>query len=237
VLWVCHTTPLNAEVLDAAGPRLKALSTLSSGVDYVDVAEFKRRGIQLGHTPAVLNDTVADLAVGLMIAAGRGFRQGRLALEQKSPDSQRIIGMAITGSIVGIIGFGGVGQAIAKRLQGFDVGHLLYSGHLPKLEAQRWNAEFVTLDILLQKSDFVILACPLTEETQFMFNVSRFKQMKPTSVFVNVARGRCVDQEALFEALNDGYIFAAGIDAMYPEPLPANHPLMGLPNLCKFLRR
>lgn len=225
MLWACHTTPLDSEVLDAAGPQLKALSTLSSGVDYVDVEEFKRRGIPLGHTPTVLNDTVADLAVGLMIAAGQRFREKQLTLENY------FVNLQITGSTVGIIGFGGVGQSIAKRLQGFDVERLLYTGHTPKPEAQRWNAQFVSLDVLLQQSDFVILACPLTKETHHLFNLARFKQMKPTSVFVNVARGKCVDQEALYQALKDGEISAAGIDAMYPEPLPADHPLLGLPNL------
>lgn len=134
ILWATHE-PLNADALDRIGPQLKVISTKSAGIDYVDVAEFKRRGIPLGHTPNVLSDAVADLAIGLLVAAARRFREGYLKIvndEWDTCDPHWMLGRDIKGSMVGIVGFGGIGQKIAKRLQGFEIGNLLYSGHREK---------------------------------------------------------------------------------------------------------
>lgn len=136
ILWSTHE-PLNGEVLDRAGPQLRAISTKSAGIDYVDVPEVKRRGIPLGHTPNVLSDAVADLAIGLMVAAARRFHEGNLKILNNNwdtSDPQWMLGQEVRGSTVGIIGFGGIGQKIAKRLQGFDIGKLVYTGHREKLE-------------------------------------------------------------------------------------------------------
>jgi glyoxylate/hydroxypyruvate reductase len=141
-----------------------------------------------------------------------------------------MLGKDIRGSTVGIVGLGGIGQTIVKRLRGFDVAEFLYTGHRPKPEGEQVGAKFVQLSELLSRSDFVIVACPLTSETHGLFNLDKFRQMKPTSVLVNVARGEIVDQDALVTALKDNLIFAAGLDVMYPEPLPPDHPLMSLPN-------
>lgn len=132
------------------------------------------------------------------------------------------------------MGFGKIGQAIAKRLQGFDIGKLLYCGHNPKPEADKFSAHFVTFDKLLQKSDFIILAAPLTEETRNMFNSTTFAKMKPNCVLVNVARGKIINTADMVEALKTGQIFAAGLDTLDPEPLPADHELLKLPNVGKF---
>ena len=139
-------------------------------------------------------------------------------------------GQEIRDSTVGIVGFGGIGQTIAKRLSGFDVGQFLYCGHNKKLEADKFNAKFVPFLELVERSDFIFIICPLTEETRKMFNAEVFGRMKPTSVLINIARGDIVDQEALYFALKTHKIFAAGLDVMTPEPLPPDHPLMTLPN-------
>lgn len=183
---------MNAEALDAAGPQLKSISTKSAGIDYVDVAEVKRRGIKLGYTPSVLNDAVADLGVGLMIAAARRFHEGFLKITKDDwalGNPAWMLGQDIKGSTVGIVGLGGIGQVICKRLGGFDVGKFLYTGHREKPEGQKLGAEFVSLNELLEKSDFVIVSCPLNKETAGLFNKAAFQRMKKTSVFVNVARG------------------------------------------------
>lgn len=136
ILWATHE-PLNAEALDRAGPQLKAISTKSAGIDYVDVAEMKRRGIPLGYTPNVLNDAVADLAIGLMIAAARRFHEGYLKIVNdnwETGNPKWMLGLDIKGSTIGIVGFGGIGQTIAKRLKGFDVGSILYSGRKERPE-------------------------------------------------------------------------------------------------------
>lgn len=136
ILWATHER-LDAEALNRAGPQLKAISTKSAGIDYVDVAEVKRRGIPLGYTPGVLSDAVADLGIGLMISAARRFHEGNLKITGDKwdlGDPQWMLGQDIKGSTVGIVGFGGIGQTIAKRLKGFDVGALLYTGHREKPE-------------------------------------------------------------------------------------------------------
>lgn len=138
ILWATHE-PLNAEALDRAGPQLKAISTKSAGIDYVDVVEVKRRGIPLGSTPGVLSCAVADLAIGLMISAARRFHEGYLKIVNNNwelGDPQWMLGHEVRESTVGIVGLGGIGQEIAKRLKGFDIDTLLYTGHKPKAEGE-----------------------------------------------------------------------------------------------------
>nr|XP_019525397.2 glyoxylate reductase/hydroxypyruvate reductase [Aedes albopictus] len=231
ILWLTADR-LDDEVLDAAGPQLKVVSTLTSGMDYVDAEAFRKRKVALGHTPKVVNNPVADIAVGLMIAAARRFHEGREKILNSDWEAtpQWMLGQDVPGSTVGIVGFGGIGQTIAKRLQGFDVGRLLYTGRTKKPEADRFAAEYVSFDQLLQESDFVFIVCPLTNETSKLFNADAFNKMKPTSVLINVARGGIVDQPALVEALQSGAIFAVGLDVMTPEPLPPSDPIMNLPN-------
>lgn len=231
ILWASHEK-LNAEALDAAGPQLKSISTMSAGIEFVDIEEVQRRNIPLGYTPNVLNDAVADVVVGLAIAASRRFHEARLKIEHSEWKShpQWLLGQDIKNSTIGIVGFGRIGSAVARRLSGFDVGRILYSGHNVKPEAENIGAKFVSFMELVEKSDFIFITCPLTNETRKMFNSEVFSKMKPTSVLINIARGDIVDQEALYDALKNYKIFAAGLDVTSPEPLPADHPLMSLPN-------
>lgn len=136
ILWATHAR-VDAEALDSAGPQLKAISTKSAGIDYVDVAEVKRRGILLGNTPYVLNNAVADLAVGLLISAARRFHEGFNKIirnEWESNDPTWMMGQDLQHSTVGIVGLGGIGQAIVKRLTAFGVGQFLYTGRNEKPE-------------------------------------------------------------------------------------------------------
>ncbi|EDW03269.1 glyoxylate reductase/hydroxypyruvate reductase [Drosophila grimshawi] len=232
IYWA-HYQPLNASILDAAGPKLRAVSTMSSGIDYADVAEFKRRQIPLGHTPGVVKNAVADLAIGLMIAAGRHFHAGRTSIETSQWVTERIdwlMGKEIRDSVIGFFGFGGISQAIAKRLQGWDVAKILYTTRTRKENDVDFKAEHVPFERLLGESDFLVVAAPLTDQTREKFNAQAFEQMKSSAVFVNVARGGLVKQSDLHEALITGQIFAAGLDVTTPEPLPANDPILKLPN-------
>ncbi|XP_046402451.1 glyoxylate reductase/hydroxypyruvate reductase-like [Ischnura elegans] len=224
---------LDKEMMDEAGETLKVVGTMSAGYDHIDIAELKRRGILVGNTPNVLASAVAEIAVGLIIAAARRFHEGQMALMANSWNTggpQWMLGMEVRGSTVGIVGLGGIGQAVARRLQSFEVGRIIYCGHSPKKEGDAIGAEFVTLEKLLQESDFVIVSCPLTPETKGMFNDEAFSKMKKTAILINVARGDLVDQDALVRALSEGKIWAAGLDVMNPEPLPSNHPLTSLKN-------
>ncbi|XP_011187477.1 glyoxylate reductase/hydroxypyruvate reductase isoform X1 [Zeugodacus cucurbitae] len=233
--WADHE-PLNAEALDAAGPQLKAISTMSAGIDYVDVPEIKRRKIPLGHTPVVLNEAVADIAIGLLLAAARRFHEGRLKIETNTWESYHLnwmLGQDLRDSVVGFFGFGGIAQAIAKRLSGFDIDSILYTTRRRVSEEieQEYNAKKVDFDTMLAQSDFVIIASPLTKETAGVFNATAFGKMKKTAVLVNIGRGGVVNQQDLYEALKTNQIFSAGLDVMTPEPLPSNDPLLSLPNL------
>lgn len=210
---------------------------MSAGLDYVDLPEIRRRNIPIGYTPNVLDSAVSDMAIGLLIAASRRFHEGRLKIEHSKwiSNPQWMLGRGVEHSTVGIVGFGNIGQAIAARLQGFNIHKIVYTGHKPKPEAEKYKAEFVTFDDLLESSDFIVISAPLTNETRNMFNQKTFEKMKPTSVLVNVARGPIVNTEDLVVALKEGKIFAAGLDVVDPEPLPADHELMKLPNLGKLL--
>ena len=235
ILWANHEA-LNAEALDAAGLQLKAISTMSAGLDYVDIPEIKKRGIPLGYTPMVLNDAVADIAIGLMIAAGRRFHEGRLKIDTNRWESrpQWMLGQDIKSSTVGIIGFGNIGQTIAQRLKGFNINTLLYTGRNRKMDAEEeFSAKFVPFDSLLSKSDYVFISVPLTKQTYHMINETTLSKMKPTSVLINIARGDIVDQKALVKALKNGTIFAAGLDVTTPEPLSVDDELLTLPNCGK----
>ncbi|XP_017121315.1 glyoxylate reductase/hydroxypyruvate reductase [Drosophila elegans] len=227
---------LNAEILDAAGPQFKAVSTMSSGINNVDVPELKKRGIPLGSTPAMLTVAVADLAVGLLIAAARRFQEGRRKIDSDNWDKDHLdwlLGQDIRGSTVGFYGFGGIGQAVAKRLSGFDIDRVLYTtrNRVSKEIEEQFNAKKIDFDTLLAESDFLVIASPLTKETQGLFNASAFNRMKRTAVLINVGRGKIVNQDDLYDALKSKRIFAAGLDVMDPEPLPSKDKLLALDNV------
>ncbi|CAH2044112.1 unnamed protein product, partial [Iphiclides podalirius] len=223
---------LTGEILDLAGPRLKAVSTMSSGTDHIDLDEVFSRGIPIGSTPNVLDNSVADITVGLMIAAARRFKEGvdEIVRGDWKYGVQWTLGQDIEGSTVGVVGLGGVGQAVVRRLKGFDVARFLYSGRSDKPEAQALGVERVPLEQLLKESDYVLLCCPLTKESKHLINANTLKLMKSNAVLVNIGRGGLVDQEALYIALKERQIFSAGLDVVTPEPLPNDHPLLMLPN-------
>ncbi|XP_026669316.1 glyoxylate reductase/hydroxypyruvate reductase-like, partial [Ceratina calcarata] len=232
-LFLANHVNVNSYFLDRiVGSSLKVISTMSAGYDYLDVPEIKRRGIRVGHTPMVLSSAVAEIAVLLALATARRAHEGRLKIEQGQWEvrNQFLLGYELRGSTVGIIGLGNIGQTIVKRLKGFEVARFLYTGHSRKKAGDELGADFVSLDDLLTQSDFVIIAAPLTNETRGMFNESTFNKMKSTSILVNVARGQIVKTDDLIKALKSNKIFAAGLDVMDPEPLPADHELLKLPN-------
>ncbi|KAL2734425.1 glyoxylate reductase/hydroxypyruvate reductase-like [Vespula squamosa] len=223
---------VNTEFLNAAGSNLKVISTISAGYDHLDVPEIKRRGIKVGHTPQVLSAAVAEIAIMLTLCAARRSHEGRLKLEEGNVRTtfNWLLGHDLRNSTVGIVGLGNIGQAIAVRLVPFGVGTFLYTGHSEKKAGKDLGAKFVSLDVLLAQSDFVIVATPLTNETLGLFNDTTFGKMKKNSVFVNVGRGKVVNTDALVKALKNHTIFAAGLDVTDPEPLPKDHELLKLPN-------
>ena len=213
------TDRVDAELLDAASG-LRVVSTMAVGTDNIDLEEAARRGIPVGHTPDVLTDTTADLAVALMLAAARRLPEGEAAVragEWGPWHPSWLLGQDLHGATVGIVGMGRIGQAVARRLEGFGV-HVL--------DVRRDG-----LERLLDESDFVTLHCPLTEDTRGLIDAGALRRMKSGAVLVNTARGPIVDTDALAQALAAGEIAAAALDVTDPEPLPADHPLLDAPNL------
>ena len=209
-------------------PRLEFVSSMSVGVDHVDVGALTARGIPLGNTPGVLVDTTADLTFALLLGAARRLgeadrfvRQGNWSPENAwSPDF--FTGKDVSGATLGIIGLGEIGRAVARRAAGFG------------MEVLGWNRtprevpgiETVSLDELLLRSDFVSIHVALAAETRHLLDAEKIALMKPGSVLVNTARGGIVDEAALAGALGSGSIYAAGIDVFEQEPVPADNPLL-----------
>ncbi|HMX20857.1 MAG TPA: D-glycerate dehydrogenase [Anaerolineales bacterium] len=223
------TEKIDGELMDAAGPQLKVISSMSVGVDHIDVAAATARGIPVGNTPGVLTDATADQAFALMLAAARRvteaerfLRAGKWVTWQPS----LLLGADLVGATLGIVGFGRIGQAIAKRAQGFDL-RVLY--HSPNAQPA-YGAKPVDLDTLLRESDFVSINVPLKAETRHLVNADFLAKMKPNAILVNTARGGVLDQTALYDALKSKRIFAAALDVTDPEPLPMDCPLLELEN-------
>jgi len=213
---------------------LKVVSNYGVGVDHIDVEAARNLNIPVGNTPHVLNGTTADQALTLLLAAGRRLREGdRYARSSEFTyfDPAYMLGTEIHHQTVGIIGLGGIGYQIARRCAAFDM-NIVYHKRTPLADnPDNLNLTYVSLDELLQQSDFVVCICPLTAETTGLIGKEEFAQMKNSAVLINVARGPVVDTAALTEALQEGHIYAAGLDVTDPEPLPRDHPLLSLDNV------
>uniref|UniRef100_A0A8C7SDV7 Glyoxylate reductase/hydroxypyruvate reductase n=2 Tax=Oncorhynchus mykiss TaxID=8022 RepID=A0A8C7SDV7_ONCMY len=224
---------IDTEVLEAAGPNLKVISTLSVGFDHMAMDEIKKRGVRVGYTPDVLTDATAELTVALLLATARRLPEGVVEVKNGGWSTWKplwLCGYGLSGSTVGVIGLGRIGMAIARRLKPFGVKRLLYSGRTAKSYAAEVEGEYVPLDTLVSESDFVVVSCALTPETQGLCNKDFFSKMKNTAVFINTSRGAVVNQEDLYQALSSGQIACAGLDVTTPEPLPTDHPLLTLKN-------
>jgi glyoxylate reductase len=223
------TERIDAELMDAAGPQLKVISSMSVGVDHVDVAAATSRGIPIGNTPGVLTDATADMTFALMLAAARRVVEGEKyvrAGKWKTWHPQLLLGADFVGATMGIVGFGRIGQAVAKRAQGFDMRVIFHD----PTAGTAYGAQSVDLDRLLRESDFVSIHVPLMQTTKHLVNAEFLAKMKPNAILVNTSRGGVVDQVALYDALKAQQIFAAALDVTDPEPLPMDSPLLELDN-------
>jgi len=224
--------PINESIFSAA-PRLQVVSNMAVGFDNIDIAAATRRSLPVGNTPDVLTQATADLAFGLLLAAGRGL--GKAAQDARdglwgSWAPTGWLGMDFPGATLGIVGLGKIGRAVAQRAKAFGM-KIVYSGRQETSEiSEMEGAERLSLPDLLSASDFVSLHCPLTAQTRGLIDESALRRMKPTAVLVNTARGAIVQTDALLRALRENWIFAAGLDVTDPEPLPPTHPLYDLPN-------
>ncbi|RKO86540.1 glyoxylate reductase [Blyttiomyces helicus] len=233
-LLVMLTEKIDEELLDAAGSRLKVVSTMSVGLDHINKPACQARGVLIGNTPDTLTAAVAELTIGLLIATGRRFAEAARAVmtgEWPKWSPLWMCGSQISGKVVGIVGLGAIGVAIGERLRGFGVASIIYSSPNPKPTASASiSATHVPLPTLLSTSDIILLCCPLTPATRHLISTKEFAQMKPSAIFINTARGPIVDQAALVQALRNGTIAAAGLDVTDPEPLDPSSDLLKLDN-------
>lgn len=215
-------------------PQVRVVSNYGVGVDHIDLRAAAERKISVGNTPGILDGATADMGFTLLLATARRLVEGdRYA---RSPqfttyDPGYMLGREVHASTLGIIGLGRIGLQVAKRARGFDMRVQYHNRRRrPDVEAEH-GLRYATLDDLLATSDYVMLCCPLTAETRAIINATTLRKMKPTATLVNLARGGVVDTQALYEALRDGTIAAAGLDVTEPEPLPREHPLLKLDNV------
>jgi len=213
------TERVDDELLDAAGSDLVVVANYAVGFDNIDVAACSRRGVLVSNTPAVLTEATADMTWALLMAAARRVAEGDRFLRSRQPwiwGPEMLLGQDVHGRTLGVIGFGRIGRAVARRAAGFGMRVLYYDPVAPP--AGETGAEPVGLDELVATADFVSVHVSLSPETHHLIDAARLRQMKPTAVLVNAARGPVVDERALAEALDAGEIFAAGLDVFEHEP-------------------
>ena len=215
-------------------PKLKVISNFGVGVDHIDLQAAQQRNIPVGNTPHLLDGATADMCFTLMLATARnliiGDRFARSAAFTHY-DPTILMGYEVHSTTLGIIGLGRIGYQVARRARAFDMEVLYHNRNTnPKAEADL-GVQYVPLDELLERADFVSLTTPLTDETRGLIGRRELDLMKNTAILINVARGGIVDHDALLEALQSGQIAAAGLDVTEPEPLPRDHPLLQLDNV------
>ncbi len=232
-LWTMLSDTIDREVFECA-TQLEVVSNLAVGYNNIDLNAAKENGVIVTNTPDVLTETTADLTFGLMMMTARRLGEAERDLragEWKSWLPMGYVGMDLYQAKLGIIGMGRIGEAVARRARGFDM-EVLYHNRTRRHESESmYGFTYAELDELLTQSDFVVVLAPLTDETRGMLGAEEFAKMKETSIFINVARGEIIDEQALYEALKSKKIWGAGLDVFTKEPIDLDHPLLTLPNV------
>lgn len=225
---------IDADIAAAAGPELRIVANVAVGYDNIDVGALRERGVVVTTTPGVLTEATADLAFALLLAVTRRLGEGERLLRAQRPwrfELDFMLGSGLQGKLLGIVGLGQIGQAMARRARAFGMS-IAYTGRRrahTDVEAEL-GAAYMSLDELLGRSDVLSLHCPLTSQTRHLINAERLRMMKPTAYLINSTRGPVVHEAALAEALSQGVIAGAGLDVFEREP--EVHPdLLGLDNV------
>jgi glyoxylate reductase len=226
------TDTIDGPLLDRL-PKLRVVSNFAVGYDNIDVPAATERGVLVCNTPDVLTDATADATWSLLLAAARRIPEAQQYVREgrwQTWGPLLLLGREVSGATIGIVGLGRIGKEVAKRARGFGMQILAYDPYVDAAFAEEYGVAYVPLDQLLAESDFVTLHVALTEETEHLIGTDQFRRMKPTSILINASRGPVVVTDALVEALQSGGILAAALDVTDPEPLPADHPLVTMPN-------
>ncbi len=215
------TEKIDGEFMDAAGDALKVVANMAVGYDNVDLAAADARGVVVTNTPGVLDETTADVAFVLLLAAARRLSESERTLRAGKWEwwgPKLFMGPDVWGKKLGIVGLGRIGRAVARRARGFGMDILYHNRSRKKDAEEEFEARYLDLDDLLEAADFVTLHTPLTDETHHLIGARELEKMKPKAVLVNTSRGPVVDEAALADALAEGRIFAAGLDVYEDEP-------------------
>lgn len=226
------TDTIDPAFMDACA-KLRVVSNMAVGFDNIDVPAASERGILAGNTPGVLTETTADFAFALLMAAARRIPEGIDYVRQghwKTWGPMLLMGADVHHATLGLVGLGRIGAEMAKRARGFDMRVLYYDVFRREDLEQSLNIAYHPLDDVLAASDFISIHTPLTPETHHLMNGERLRKMKSGAVLINTSRGPVVETDALAEALTSGHLAGAALDVTEPEPLPADHPLVGMPN-------
>jgi glyoxylate reductase len=234
-LFTLLSDPITAAVIQAGKEaRLKVISQMAVGYDNIAISAATSAGIPVGHTPGVLTETTADFAWALLMAAARRVVEGHTEVQQgiwRPWGPEVLCGADVYGATLGLVGFGRIGQAMARRAAGFGMQVLYSQRHRDHDAEAKLGAQYVPFEELLRTSDFVSLHAYLSPETKGLMGPAQFDLMKPGAIFINTARGAMVNHEALHAALVSGKLAAAALDVYDPEPIPADAPLLHLPNV------
>ncbi|MGP4077615.1 2-hydroxyacid dehydrogenase [Halobacillus sp. K22] len=232
-LFCLLTESIDENLLERAN-NLKVISNMAVGYNNIDIEAAKRKGITVTNTPGILTDTTADLTFALLMATARRLVESSDYLQKGEWDTwspMQLTGQDIHGATLGIIGMGRIGEAVAKRALGFDM-KVIYHNRSRKSDIEEnLHITFVEMDELLKSSDFLCILTPYTKETHHLISKDELSIMKNTAVLINTARGGIVDEQALYQALVNKDIWAAGLDVFEEEPIPVTHPLLSLQNV------
>ncbi|MDH4619847.1 D-glycerate dehydrogenase [Brevibacillus sp. AY1] len=231
---LCMLTETIDEDLLTRAKQLSVVSNMAVGFNNIDVDAATTKGILVTNTPGVLTETTADLTFALLMATARRIVEASDYVRKgnwKAWSPMQMTGQDIYGATMGIIGLGRIGEALAKRAKGFDM-HVLYYNRNRKENAEKeLGLEYASLERLLQVSDYVCVLAPYTPHTRNLIDKRELSLMKPTAILINTARGGIVNEAALYEALRDNKLWAAGLDVFEQEPVSLDHPLLTLPNV------
>jgi D-3-phosphoglycerate dehydrogenase len=229
-LVIRSATTADAELL-AAAPNLKVIARAGVGVDNVDLPAATRQGIVVMNTPDGNTIATAEHAFGLMLALARHIPDSEISMRGGKWDRKSFMGVELRGKTLGIIGFGRIGRAVAKRALAFEMTVITADPYIAADVAEDFGVELVDLDTLYARADFITLHSVITDETRGMINAASLSKMKRGVRIVNAARGALIDERALAEAIASGQVAGAALDVYSAEPPPADHPLVGLPGV------
>jgi glyoxylate reductase len=226
---------IDSKVMDAAGSKLKVISSYSTGIDHIDIKEATKRGIYVTSTGDILTEATADLAFALILATSRRIIQGHELVTSKrwkyGWDPYLLLGSDVHGKAIGIVGLGRIGSAVARRAKGFDMKIMYHNRHTRNLRMEQVGIKHVSMDKLVEESDFISVHCSLNNESYHLINKSNLRRMKKSSYIINTARGQIINEADLIKAIKQRWIAGAGLDVFEKEPPSPNNPLLKMTNV------